>query len=216
MPNTERQRAQPRSGLCRVLGAAIAIAIIGSCAAPSLPAPPNAANFWDALRITGDEAEGYASLTEMSQGADFVVIGKFAPRLSTRTVQGDAAEDKVAYLVTSVEVSRVLAGTLIDPIVPMELLLGHGMPAADEMAKLEEALPDGDMVIFVRAKRGKAEGGLYRPVNSYGLWASSSRGPLDTPLSEFEPQVSIYQVEIASLASVQAFADYVTRISGAN
>lgn len=65
-------------------------------------------------------------------------------------------------------------------------------------------------MLFLREKRGAAEEGLIRPVNSRGLWASSERGPLDTPLSEGPPSASVFAAEVAQLDSVADLVDYVS------
>lgn len=180
------------------------------CSAPVGPAGSfSTIGFWEMLRIGGDEVEYYPTLEDMANGADAVVLGRFGGSLPGRTVHGDASEDVVAYLVTRLDVSRMLAGHLDTDIVTVEFLVNGG-PTPEGLAWLQENLPDGDIVLFLRGKRGKGEEGLYRPVSSVGLWASSQRAVLDTPLAESAPTDSVFRPEIANLSSVLDLADYIS------
>lgn len=161
--------------------------------------------FWEAFRIEADEVEYYATIGEMGRSADAVAIGKLVGFDKERTVQGDAPEDVITYVVASFEVSQVVAGKLSDAVIPLEFLVTHGSANVD----LESALPEGDLVVFLREKRGSGEGGLYRAVNSLGLWTSSSRAPVDTPLAPESPADSIFADEVRSLDSLTEFASYV-------
>lgn len=53
--------------------------------------------------------------------------------------------------------------------------------AIEEMSR---GLPDGKMLLFLRAKQGASESGLYRLVNSEGLWAEASDGRVEAPLAD--------------------------------
>lgn len=185
------------------------IAVSGCTAAPTPTGSiPPIASFWDAVRITGDEVEGYKSIAEMGEAADAVVVGRFTSLGLSREVHGDAPEDVVLYAAAQLEIGHVFAGRIGERSIPFEFLLG-GQPAAAEMQALEDALPRGDLIVFLRDKGGR-EAGLYRAVNSVGLWASSDRATLDTPLAEAPPAESVFAGEVAGIASVAEMAEYVS------
>jgi len=59
------------------------------------------------------------------------------------------------------------------------------------------------MVFFLRHKRGSGEVGLFRVVNSTGLWAPTVRSELDTPLAEAPPdQTGTYRDELSRVTSM--------------
>lgn len=121
--------------------------------------------------------------------------------------------DVVTYVAADLEVSRVLAGSLDSSSIPLEFLLTSGGASGGAVERMESALPQEDLVVFLHAKRGERETGLYRAVNSLGLWAASERAVLDTPLSEETPDSSVLAHEVAQFESVEALADYVRRVS---
>jgi hypothetical protein len=159
-----------------------------ACAAPTATSDPgDTSAFWDALRIAGDEVEGYARVDVMAARADAVLVGRVSSVGLSRTIQGDASEDLVALAMVRVTVVKMLSGTA-PPEVAVEFLLPSPRESVDEqIAALVASAPQGEMVLFLRAKRGRGEEGLYRVVNSSGLWAATIRHALDTPLAEGPP-----------------------------
>lgn len=200
--------------LSRCRSGFLAIALIaGACTTASRPAEPtpsSSPDFWASFRITGDEVEGYQNIRDMGSSADAVVLGRLTSLTPSRAVQGDAPEDVVTYVAAGLEVSRVLAGRFGERSVPLEFFISSGELTVGELQRLETALPQGDVVVFLRAKRGDGEAGLYRTVNSLGLWAASERAALDTPLSEEAPTASVLADEVAGIGSVEEMADYVS------
>lgn len=167
------------------------------------------AEFWSGLRIAGDEAEGYASLKEMKAEADAVVIGTFGSFEVGRRFQADAPEDVTAYAVAEVVVKERLGGLVPDRLKLEFLWSGPIERVAEGVTEMADTMPTGDLVLFLRAKRGANEDGLYRVVNSVGLWAATDRADLDTPLGDESSGISLYAEE---LRSVRSLADFVREI----
>jgi hypothetical protein len=164
------------------------------------------------LRVEGDEVEGYDSLKAMAHGADTVAIGRFRSFGISRTFQGDAAQDTVVYGKATLQVTRHVVGASTAVEVPVEFLLPYAPTEATRRAgEFNAALPRGEVLVFLRAKRG-TEAGLYRLVNSQGLWTSTRRAALDTPLTEEAPaQSGQYKNELAGVESINQLADQVTK-----
>jgi hypothetical protein len=192
--------------------AAAAVGCAGSPAPPAAaPAPANAASadagtFFETLRIEGDEVEGYDSLEAMAASATAVVVGHFDSFEVSRVLRTDMAEDTTAYGKATLRVTRVLRGDPVGDTVPVEFVLpATGDQALAAAAELDRMLPHGEMVVFLRAKRGSAEAGLFRLVNSHGLWASTARSAVDAPLAEeVDPR---YTRGLDGVASLDQLAD---------
>ena len=92
--------------------------------------------------------------------------------------------------------------------VPEESVRIEFMGDAETAARAD--LPHGEILMLVRAKQGEGESGIYRPVNSFALWAESERGELDQPLREDPPSASDpFTSEVMRNAStVQELADW--------
>lgn len=159
-----------------------------ACSTPTATSDSgDASAFWDALRIAGDEVEGYARVDEMAASADAVLVGRVSSVGLSRTIQGDAAEDLVALAMVRITVVKLISGTA-SPEVAVEFLLPSPREPVDEqIASVVASAPDDEMVLFLRAKRGRGEEGLYRIVNSSGLWTATARNALDTPLADAPP-----------------------------
>ena len=136
------------------------------------------------MRVYGDQVEGFPSLKSMREASDIVVIGSVDDFGEIRRIQGDAPEDLVMYVTLSLEVAEVITGQVASKSVPVEFLFNYQEDAVDRtLDELSEALPKGEMLLFLRAKRGEGEGGLYRLVNDLGLWTSNGK-QVDAPLRE--------------------------------
>lgn len=163
-----------------------------------------AVDVWAPLRVMGAlEAEHFPSIAAMRDSADAVVTGTFVS-FGTRLFHGDAAEDVLVYLVATLRVDEVLAGSLAARTVPLEFLVPSAAAQdAPVLATLATTLPRAEMMFFLRHKRGNGEAGLYRVVNSTGLWAPTSRSELDTPLAEAPPdQTGTYSDELSRVTSM--------------
>ncbi len=158
--------------------------------------------------------ENYASLDEMKASSDSVVVGTLGGFSVGRQIRGDAAEDVVTFINASILIDKTVAGRDLGESVSLEFL-GPAIPdQAEEMVnQLNSTLPKGEAVLlFLRDKAGK-EAGIFRVVNSTGLWAETSRSTLDTPMT-FEPpsEESPYEDEIQGIDSLDEMIALVTNL----
>lgn len=210
MPSTRAAFRSPRAAVLTVIGAIV----IGSCLlalsaiSMRLDSPgQDFASFWAALRIDADEAEGFTSLEEMHARSDAVIVGRLTSFEVSRVLQGDAAEDRVGYAVSNVEIlEQIRGGSLVEPV-RLEFLLTSGSPDFEAQVKAAAAdVPTERVVLFLRAKRGSAEAGLFRVVNSKGLWAETMRAPIDAPLSVEAPfATGLYGTELRDVRTIDDF-----------
>lgn len=175
---------------------------------PSAPADA-VVDPWESLRVTGDEVEGYPSLSDMAGAADAVVLATVDGVSLGRTLQGDAPEDQVFYAQLDLRVDETLTGTSAEGgTVAMELLVpaATSEAALNVIADLSAGTVGREVLVFLRHKGGN-EAGLYRPVNSNGLWTETLRSVLDTPLAESPPgSRSLYQVELERVSDLEDLA----------
>lgn len=192
---------------------AMAIVTIGCGSRQALaeaPAPPSV-SFWGSVSLRGaDEAEGWTTMRAMAADSDFVFVGTFESFEMGRIFQGDAAEDRVGYGTALVRPLTVVGEKKPDGMLPVEFML-PGAPSAYEATAqaIARALPRGEFVFFLRHKGGKEETGLYRLVNSTGLW-SVSDGALDAPLAD--PDFGTpYAREVKAMRTLDDLVAYLSR-----
>lgn len=165
-------------------------------------APPESDSslFFAALRPGPglDEVEGYPSLAAMADAADLVVAGRFASFRRSRDVEGDAVEDVVTYGAADLVIEELLRGVPVVEPVPVEFMISE-----EDIPELNANLPEESLVVFLREKTGEQEQGLYRLVNSLGLWRESE-GSLTPPLAE-DP--GAYQAELQGLTTLPELMD---------
>lgn len=195
-----------------LLPLALLLVVVMSACGARLDSPSDEA-FWHALRITGDEVEGYTSLQDMAKHADLVVVGSFSIFGPSRTLQGDAPGDIVGYAAATVRVEELLSGSPPpDPLVVEFLLPTTSMETStatflQKVGDLAAQLPKVNVVLFLREKRGAGEEGLFRLVNSFGLWTEVD-GTLMSPLHDaMDEGESPYAAELKGIASIQALAE---------
>lgn len=195
----------------RQAAAALAVTIslvLTACGDSGTSAPADADSAYAALRFQAVEVESYGSLREMAHGADLVVIGKFTSFDISRTIQGAVPQDVVVYGKATLVVKRKVVEEPVATELPVEFLLPYGPDeAATKAAEFAANLPEEDVLVFLHHKRGAAEAGLYRLVNSQGLWTSTARAALDTPLAEEAPASGPYKGELAGIGSIDELAD---------
>jgi hypothetical protein len=188
--------------------AALAVTVslaVTACGGSDTGAPTDSA--YTALRVQGLEVESYGSLREMAGSADLVAIGKFTSFDISRTIRGDAAQDVVVYGKATLVVTRKVVEEPVATELPVEFLLPYGPDeAAAKAAEFAADLPKEEVLVFLRHKGG-AEAGLYRVVNSQGLWTTTARAALDTPLAEEAPESGPYKGELAGISSIDELAD---------
>ena len=177
------------------LASAAIVATVGCSTPPRV-------TFWERFGPFDLEVERYNTLAEMANASDAVVVARVEQIGEPRVIQGDAAADRVTYIAVHVRILRWLRGDT-PGIVPLEFLGGTPEKAEAAVRELRAAMPKEPFVVFLHEKRGAGEAGLYRPTNSAGLWAASTRSPLDTPLAEATPQESgVYAGELAGITSI--------------
>lgn len=184
---------------------------LAGCSARTGSPPGGDGRFWETLRVEGDEVEYFPSLADMATSADAVVVGTFGGFSASRTIVGDAPEDSVFYAKAELVVSQVLTGRTQGDTMPVEFLLPI-MPGDEDaiVQGMASSLPKGEMVLFLRAKLGTNESGLFRLVNSYGLWTQTARSALDTPLSELTPMATgLYVGELTEIATLDELVEYI-------
>jgi hypothetical protein len=161
--------------------------------------------FWKSFRVDGMEVEHFESLSDMKKSADLVIEGALIDFRLSREIRTAIGEDSVAYGLATVRVSRVLKGQVKAETVPVEFLMPDSPEAlSSRVADLESTLPAGAIVLFLRDKGGR-ESGLYRTVNSWGLWASGGRGVI-APLVEGSPEADNSRSYVAELAGISDVA----------
>ena len=174
----------------------------------------DADEFWQAFQIGGDEVEGYPTLQAMAEAADGVVIARLTSLGLSRTVQGDAEQDLVGYAGARVTVERTIAGSVPD-VLTLELLIPTTATTLTEQgldtfaARFANELPAESVLLFLRDKGGKEEG-LYRVVNSLGLWISDPDG-VRAPLYPADPGEVVYADETAGVSNFAELADRLSR-----
>lgn len=138
---------------------------------------------WQALTVMGDEVEGFESLQSMAAASDCILRAHIAGFGISRQFQGDAEEDVVTYVRAELDVSDVIRGENCRDVDSVEFLLPAPPERAQETVKTQsQQLPQEELIWVLRRKRGDDESGLYRLVNSRGLWAQSGQG-VYTPLT---------------------------------
>lgn len=173
-----------RIGLVGALAAlALALALAGCTGATTNP--PSAADL-ATFQISGDEVEPYVGFDDMRKSADLSVLGVLGDPQGIRTVGEPGSE---AYLLQfAVKADTVLAGRAPDEVV-VEITLGAtSREQADQALKqYAELLQGHEVLLYLRAKQGPGESGLYRPVNSLGFWMATAEAPASAPLADFDP-----------------------------
>lgn len=150
--------------------------------APAHSAAPPFPGFWESLHVHGDEAEGYKTLSEMAESADHVVLGTLTNFRLNRQIQTGSAEYVIQMGAADLQVTRVVRGENPGKVVVLEFLLtGPPEHMATKIRQQAETMPAGPALFFLRHKGGK-EAGLYRIVNSRGLWISDG-DKLTAPLA---------------------------------
>jgi hypothetical protein len=178
--------------------------------------------FWRGIQISGDEAEGYPTLLEMRKHADLVLIGSFASITLSRAVEADAAGDTIAYAAVTIHVEQLVSGSAPPGPLIVEFLLPTRSAATSmdailsQVTELADYLPKEDMLLLLHEKQGTGEEGLYRLVNSLGLWTESAGSP-HSPLYELVRDDEApgegdnpYAAELHGIDSIAALADYLS------
>ena len=166
-------------------------------------------SFWEMLQNVGDYAEGYASFEELVRGSDVVAFGPFVPYDRPSSTPADPGAEpappprpyqpKIGLSLGADP--EILKGRLEIP----ELLLA-GVPPLDSAC-----LPSSPVLVLARWWE---EAKVYRPVNGYGIWASTGRAAVDTPLIlDRAVDGRLYENELSQYQSFDEFVNAVRELA---
>lgn len=164
--------------------------------------------FWQTLTVKADEVEGFESLQSMAAESDCVLRAHIVGSGISRQIQGDAEEDVVTFFGAKLDVSDVIRGENCSDVGFVEFLLPVSAERAEETAQtLSQQLPQEELILALRNKGGD-ESGLYRLVNSRGLWIQSGEG-VHTPLAtdEHESGPARFAGEVSWIRSLDDLAE---------
>ena len=146
--------------------------------------------------------------------SDLIIVATFESISLSRVIQGDAPQDVVGYAAATVRVDRVLAGAMPDDLV-IEFLLpttAESLTAAGLRAQAESLaidLPNDRMVLFLHEKLGAGEAGLYRLVESRGLWVE---GPDRYPVAPLDSDIETETNPLMDASSVRSLDDLIAAV----
>ncbi|HEX5661612.1 MAG TPA: hypothetical protein VFX59_30690 [Polyangiales bacterium] len=140
--------------------------------------PAGKADFW--LYFAGDYewVEHHPTLKDAVASSDATLLGKIASVSPGIVVQGDAVEDVYTEVNITVEVLDPIRGDALS-VQSLQLTLPpHQRVNKELIASMNSSLPKSPALLILR----KREAGMYRVVNGYGLWTTTTRGAVDAPL----------------------------------
>lgn len=152
------------------LGLIVVIALMMAQAVRA-PRPSGWTNFVSTLLLRGTAAEEYASVAELANEADLVVVGRIAgiergrelvaaPEFVNDPVVGDIA--LVRFALATIEVERTLTkGVVPNPTLEVEILILRW----DQVTDLRTRLPNERALFFLHHKEAEADGRYYRLVS---------------------------------------------------
>jgi len=168
--------------------------------------------FWEQYQFSAFEVEAYSSIEDMARAADAVVSAQIVSVGPGRVFQGDTPEDRVYYASLGLQVEEQLLGAQVKSPLEVELLLpqvfdDQGFQLA--VTELAGWVPKGKILVFLREKNDP-DPGVYRPVNSVGLFASTDRADIDTPLSFETPAESgVFQSSLGDIEDIHDLVAFV-------
>jgi hypothetical protein len=173
--------------------------------------------FWEPFMIEGpaiDEVSHFESLAEMLAAADAVVVARVTDVAVSRIWQGERPGERWPYVRVQLRIDRVISGHA-PGIVQLEFLAGGAEQQVPVFVESQKGkLPADSVVVFLHAKGGAGEAGLYRVINSTGLWAPTTRASLDAPLRmEPPPKSGLYAAEIAGIREMNGLVDLLVELA---
>jgi hypothetical protein len=136
----------------------------------------SADTFWSAFQLIGEWAEYFPDLRALVANADLAAFGSIV----------DVERGKVwsepgysyAELVLTFEPELILSGEHPTGRVKISMVsVIEG--TADELVLLKDTLPRTHVLAALRRREREQD---YRIVNGYGIWARTSRAPIDCPI----------------------------------
>lgn len=200
-----------RTGVSILIGAFVATLATACAGADATDQATDDDPFWAPLRIVGDEVESYATLSEMSDAADVVARGRITDFAVSRVLTTDTTEDLVTYAAMSFAPDEVLSGSVESESLPVEFIVNTHPDEASETIETQAAnLPEQEIMVFLRAKRGDGEAGLYRLVNGLGLWTVID-GTVTAPLAvETGAEEHPYQAELEAVSTLDDLGEVIS------
>jgi hypothetical protein len=138
---------------------------------------------WGEVQIEGEWIEFHRTLRDLAETSDIAAEVRLVSAEPGRVIQGDAEEDIYCEINLNVETLDVFHTTSDETSFQVSLVLPRAWSVDAQMQSVENAnasLPVENVVVFLR-RRDDLD--LYRVVNGWGIWAETSRDPLDAPLN---------------------------------
>jgi hypothetical protein len=138
---------------------------------------------WAEVQIDGEWVEYHPTLRDLAESSDLAAEVRLVSAEPGRVIQGDAEEDIYCEINLNVETLEVFHKTSDETSIQVSLVLPRAFSVDAQMQSVEKAnasLPLANVVVFLR-RRDDLE--LYRVVNGWGIWAETSRDPVDVPLN---------------------------------
>ncbi|WP_444663310.1 hypothetical protein ACT17Q_14585 [Cellulomonas sp. CW35] len=182
----------------------LAVGTLAGCTSDAT-ALPSTADFVT-LRISGDEVEPYAGFDDMLKSADLAASGVVGEPGPVRSVGERGSE---AYVLPfEFTVSDVASGEG-PSVVDVELSLGATDPEQAHAAKaaFSKVMSGQEAFLYLRAKQSAGDEGVYRIVNSYGLWMETADAALTAPLAADDPHGKpLWASDLKDVRSVRSLA----------
>lgn len=153
--------------------------------------------FWNRLVVSANEVEAFATLEDMAQASDRVVVGVIAEVRMGRTLQGDVPDGQLQFAEMVVSVEDQLTSDT-----ETELVTEFVLPGGTSIDDLASEQPDGTVLMFLHEKADRPD--VFRLIMSDGLWVETAEG-LVTPLGS---EVA-YASETAGLDNLAELATYI-------
>ena len=173
--------------------------------------------FWEPFVIEGpavDEVSHFESLAEMLHAADAVVVARVTDVAVSRIWQGELPGMRWPYVRVQLAIDRVISGSA-PGIVQLEFQAGGTEQEVPKFVATQKGkLPADFVVVFLHAKQGAGEAGFYRVINSTGLFAPTTRAPVDAPLRlEAPPQSGLYAAEMAGIGDMNGLVELLIELA---
>jgi hypothetical protein len=184
----------------------VVLVIAAAALACSAPRPV----FWERFGPFDLEVDRFDSMLDMMAVSDAVVVASVRDVAVNREIRGQGA-DVVTMIKVELAVTRVIHGAAAEAV-PLEFIGGSPDQTAAFVDELNEIRPVDASVVFLHEKQGEGEEGLYRVMNSTGLWTPTSRANLDTPLREESPlDAGLYADELANIDELNELIELLER-----
>lgn len=138
---------------------------------------------WAEVQVQGEWVEHHPTLYDLATTADIAALVRVVSAEPGRVIQGSAAEDVYCEINLNVQTMEVLRATANQTTFQVSFVLPRAFSVSAQSQSVAEAnasLPTENVVVFLRWRDDLQ---LFRVVNGWGVWAETSRDPLDAPLN---------------------------------